>query len=224
MKFGDEQAAADMHAFLLGFLNRFSEFKSNSLYITSESYGGHYMPTLARSLLKSNDVPNFRGVKVGNPITFMEDRTYGEYGTYYGHQLVPKYLWDQWSSLECHKNVNLGKSMCQEAQDAMDNIVAGLDPYALDFPVCLDDVRQAKRATRYQTLKMIKGNRHQAVRSYEPCRSSWGSAYLNRVDVRQAIHVSQNAGFWSECSDDVSERYNQTDVNEVSMVPVWKWI
>ena len=54
-----------------------NRFKSNSFFLTSESYGGHYLPTLAKSLVDAGDVSNFRGFAVGNPLTNMEYRNYG---------------------------------------------------------------------------------------------------------------------------------------------------
>lgn len=51
---------------------------SNDFHISSESYGGHYMPQLAEEILKKNDkvkedgsapVINFSGFLVGNPYT-----------------------------------------------------------------------------------------------------------------------------------------------------------
>lgn len=223
MKYGDAQAAEDNHAFVVNFFKRFPEFNTSDFYISSESYGGHYMPTLARSIVQHNDVPNFRGIKVGNPLTYMPYRTYGEYGTYYGHQLLPKPLWDKWSSMDCAASANKYSRQCQETQQEMDEIVSGLDPYALDFPRCLEGEQATKRAERYHMARLVKGPAHPSVRGYEPCRSSWGGDYLNRKDVRAAIHVSSNVD-WAECSGAVGERYNQTDVNEVSMVPVWQWL
>lgn len=50
----------------------------NDFHISSESYGGHYMPELAEEILKRNDqaridqsvpVINFAGFLVGNPYT-----------------------------------------------------------------------------------------------------------------------------------------------------------
>jgi carboxypeptidase C (cathepsin A) len=41
---GDAQAASDNYVFILEFLKRFPERRSNPFYISSESYGGHYMP------------------------------------------------------------------------------------------------------------------------------------------------------------------------------------
>lgn len=45
---GDEQTAQDNYDLIQGFLLKFPELNKNDIYITSESYGGHYMPTLAK--------------------------------------------------------------------------------------------------------------------------------------------------------------------------------
>ena len=43
-KTGDEPAAKDNYRFIREFLKRFPERQENPFYISSESYGGHYMP------------------------------------------------------------------------------------------------------------------------------------------------------------------------------------
>ena len=53
-------------------------FAKNPFFLTSESYGGHYLPTLAKSLVDAADVPNFKGFAVGNPLTYMEYRNFGK--------------------------------------------------------------------------------------------------------------------------------------------------
>ena len=40
---------------MLEFLERFPEYSSNEFYITAESYGGHYMPTLAKYIVDHNE-------------------------------------------------------------------------------------------------------------------------------------------------------------------------
>ena len=64
MKYGDAQAAADNKRFIDGFLLKFPEYKDRDFYLTSESYGGHYLPTLAQ-LLVSSSMATFKGFAVG---------------------------------------------------------------------------------------------------------------------------------------------------------------
>ena len=52
MNYTDAQAAADNAAFLRGFLQTYTFYNSSALYLTSESYGGHYLPTLAQEIVK----------------------------------------------------------------------------------------------------------------------------------------------------------------------------
>ena len=54
-KSGDALAASDNFNILQAFFKRFPHLLANDLYITSESYGGHYIPTLAREILDKNE-------------------------------------------------------------------------------------------------------------------------------------------------------------------------
>ena len=225
--YGDEPSAQDNYAFVRGFLARFPELKTNDFYITSESYGGHYMPTLARELVTRGGVPSFKGVAVGNPLTYMPYRNYGQYGTAYGHQLLPKPLWDKYTAAECRTTFPASDA-CNDITDQMDIILAGFDAYALDFPTCLDSGKASGRMERYAMIKMMKGaNAGRNVGGYFPddyeaCSSDWASTYLNRADVQAAIHANVSAGYkWSQCSNAVGSKFNATDVVQ-PMMPVWK--
>ena len=70
----DEQSAADNYALVQAFFDRFPQYRVNDLYISSESYGGHYMPQLAKQIVDHNQAGNdielnFKGFLVGNPGT-----------------------------------------------------------------------------------------------------------------------------------------------------------
>jgi len=67
---GDWDAARDNFAAIQVFLERFPAVATNDFYITAESYGGHYMPTLAKYIMdhQPNSI-NFKGFAVGNPFT-----------------------------------------------------------------------------------------------------------------------------------------------------------
>ena len=107
-KIGDDQAAKDNLATILAFFDKFPHFNHSELYITSESYGGHYMPTLANEIINYNDAQtyspmriNFQGFAVGNPYTDYYSGVGAEMETYWGKQLLPKPLWDKYLENNC---------------------------------------------------------------------------------------------------------------------------
>lgn len=235
LKYDDALAAADNVRFIKGWLAQFPQYATNRFYISSESYGGHYMPTLAAALLHDGGVPSFRGLMVGNPLTYLTYRNFGMYATYYGHQLLPKPLWDDYVAAQCAEADGLHPGAACEAITArMDRITAGLDPYALAFPKCNDSQLMAGRHERYTLRSAIsraagapKPSAGAAAASeypyfptdYQPCDSDWAVAYLSRLDVQRAIHAQRPAaGNWSACA---GIPYDQKDV-AAPMMPVWR--
>mmetsp|Transcript_30637 Transcript_30637/g.35434 ORF Transcript_30637/g.35434 Transcript_30637/m.35434 type:complete len:423 (-) Transcript_30637:214-1482(-) len=63
----EDQVAADFLVFLKGFHERHPEYKGRDLYITGESYAGHYIPAIGAALHKANDSDIvLKGVAIGN--------------------------------------------------------------------------------------------------------------------------------------------------------------
>lgn len=155
----DAQTAADNYVLIQQFFNRFPQYRSNELYITSESYGGHYMPTLAKYIVDRNttgeDAPlNFRGFAVGNPQTTFYSAIPASLDTYWGHQIISKPLWDTFEAT-CRDvkrpNVSLKFLLmispylyltqlteCETIFLKMYRAIGNLNPYALDYPVCTE--------------------------------------------------------------------------------------
>jgi carboxypeptidase C (cathepsin A) len=228
-KYGDAQAALDNYRFVVGFMKAYPQFKNTPFYTTSESYGGHYMPTLAEQIVKNGGVPNYKGFMVGNPLTYMPDRNYGMYGTFYGHQLLPKPLWDSFVNNSCQA-IDAPKA-CDAILDEADSLTQGMDPYALDFPVCNDAVARRGRNERNQLMRKIRMAEGKLDRDllkgyfpaqYQPCNSDYATMYLNRADVQKAIHV-EGTVHWSDCSNAVGQAYSNDDVN-APMMPVYKYL
>ena len=98
---GDAQAAADLYAAIVEFQTQYSGRYGSDFYLTSESYGGHYLPTTARYIL---DQPGgaaaigFKGFFLGNPWTDPKSNAVGRVQTLYGHGLVPKPAYDKFAA------------------------------------------------------------------------------------------------------------------------------
>ncbi|CAK0827982.1 unnamed protein product [Prorocentrum cordatum] len=210
-------------------------YAQQDFFISSESYGGHYMPTLAQSLRAAKDRGRrarcdflrrsrpFRGIFLGNPLTYMPYRNHGQYGTAWGHQLLPAPLWRRYESAGCATSF-------PNITGEMDLILGGFDAYALDFDKCgtpaaagRHERRQLRRAVLRASRAASEGAGAPALEAegpYEPCIQDFLHEYLNREDVQTAIHVKPGAK-WGMCSDSVSDAYDLNDVN-APMMPIWQ--
>jgi len=240
----DAQTAADNYALIQSFLTRFPSLAKNDLYITSESYGGHYMPTLAKEIVTQNRAGanpslNFKGFAVGNPATTVHSTIPASMEAYWGHQLVSKPTWDSYTSL-CKENLLKNAEECEKVFMKMYlQVDKDLNPYALDYPTCVDSsssssVQRFGRAQRTWLMRNAINNvfttsedrrkaAYQAVGlepdgSYEPCADDYMTTYLNTLAVKQAIHVKEDLA-WADCSRTL--RYKQSDGLH-TMVPIYK--
>jgi serine carboxypeptidase-like clade 2 len=129
----DKNSASDMADFAEAFFKEFAEFATNDFYYASESYGGHYLPITSLTLAQRESLPNFKGFLVGNPLTSMPYRNYGQWGTLWGHQQLPAPLWAEYVDANC---ATQDSAECSKIENQMEKITRALNPYALDFPVC----------------------------------------------------------------------------------------
>lgn len=231
-RIGDSQAAKDNLETILQFLKRFPKYAESPLYITSESYGGHYMPTLADEIVRYNENNenklNFKGFAVGNPYTDYYSGVGAEMETYWGKQLLPKPSWDKYVASGClDAKTQLNSSICSTYILDFMKKIGNLNPYALDYPVC---VTSQQAWTTYMIYDMVKdSNSHMceydddcidyfdkgflsvfnvvlSKDEYEPCEANYASYYLNDPDVKTAINVKSDIK-WEECSRTVKYEY-----------------
>jgi len=225
---GDEQTAQDNYDLIQGFLLKFPELNKNDIYITSESYGGHYMPTLAKKIVDSNadnknPTLNFKGFAVGNPYTNFYSGTPSGLVTYWGHQLVARPTWLKYED-KCINAKRPNAEECEELLVAMYGEIGDLNPYALDYPVCVADERTNKKASNVQGKHLQSFLHHDASSKlrkavglsgsvddalpYDPCVDDYTVSYMNLDDVKSALHVKSDI-LWAECSRTV--RYSVKD-------------
>jgi len=218
-KIGDSQAAKDNLQTILQFLVKFPQYSKVPLFITSESYGGHYMPTLAYQIVKYNEEQddatklNFKGFAVGNPYTDYYSGVGAEMETYWGKQLLPKPSWDKYIANGCLEVANqLNNSICSTFILDFMKKIGNLNPYALDYPVCVSQQQIWTTRMLYESSKMYNNNNELSdaflalKESYEPCEDNYAADYLNDPDVKKALHVKSSIE-WEECSRTVKYEY-----------------
>jgi hypothetical protein len=114
------------------------------------------MPELARQVVTENANPdsiypklNYKGFLVGNPFTDHYSEYPAMFYTYWGHQLISKPSWDNYQAT-CINVVPADRNYtaCEIIEIEMGRQVNGLNPYAMDYPVCVSD--SGKRHSRAQ--------------------------------------------------------------------------
>ena len=109
-----------------------------------------------------------------------------------------------------------------------------INPYALDFPTCLEGEaselatsrRRLRRGASSQALQLLSLRRQSRANppflpsadAYRPCAEEHLVAYLNRTDVQQALHVRTPKVAWDFCSDTVD--YSEVD-NDATVIDLY---
>jgi len=216
---GDRQAVIDQYGIILAFFEKFPERKPNEFYISSESYGGHYIPQLALTILQEDSTGiNFKGFAVGNPWAVPVYDYPAFYEMYYYRGLVPQPLYDRWLGHDCddYGSPERDEAACVEIETEIYYSPGhGINPYALGYPVCIDysnsddyGFLSSMGKTNFvspQGSKLLgKTNPKvkQILDDYEPCAEDYLTEYLSREDVQEAINAMPTQT-WEVCSDPI---------------------
>lgn len=102
--------AKNFFSFLLNFYEKFPEYKKRPLYVTGESYGGHYLPAICAYIHRTNNPDiSLKGLAIGNGLTSLHIQA-GAYPTYlYQHDLMNAFeaLLAKFGVLICNVGVGL---------------------------------------------------------------------------------------------------------------------
>lgn len=166
----DDTTAKQNHAALRSFLRKFPSLANRPLYLTGESYGGVYLPTLA-SLVDDDKELNLKGVAIGNG--YLDANKNAEslvYFSYY-HGLVGRSTWSKLSKHCCGGKppargncdfLNPARSdECSAAvRKATDDILAsGVNPYNL-YDRCAQPAAAAAAVVGGDALIHSSGREH----------------------------------------------------------------
>ncbi|XP_078688786.1 lysosomal protective protein-like [Branchiostoma floridae x Branchiostoma belcheri] len=229
----DDQVAMDNLAAVQSFFVKFPQFLPNEFYIVGESYGGFYVPTLAVNIMKANTSINFKGFGIGNGLTshVMNANSVVYYGYYHG--LYGDDIWTSLNKYCCSDDTGCQfadnqDANCQESvRQAMHFIFdIGLNEYAL-YLDCAGGLPPHFARWRmaishlFSTFKLplpappkpqVNGSRMYTaptkVGLTPPCINSTAqTTWLNRPDVRLALHIPEFVQPWALCSAEVGDQY-----------------
>ncbi|KAK1384385.1 Carboxypeptidase [Heracleum sosnowskyi] len=90
---GDASTARDMYIFFINWFAKFPSYKDRDLFLTGESYAGHYIPQLAIALLDHNEQSrgykfNIKGVAIGNPLLKLDRDAPAVYEYFWSHGMI----------------------------------------------------------------------------------------------------------------------------------------
>lgn len=187
--FTDALTAQDNLVALVSFFSNFTEFKGREFYISGESYAGIYVPWLAKSVLEWNEenednAINLKGILVGNGVINWEydaSNALAEFA--YQRGLLEDYIYETYTENEC--SIFSEKKICGEIFNYLDgDIFENVNIYDI-YRTCFYQENNPYKVNKVRFMNNLK--------LVPPCIDVKGATvYLNRADVKEALHVSKS--------------------------------
>ncbi|KAK9049087.1 hypothetical protein SSX86_031946 [Deinandra increscens subsp. villosa] len=223
---GDSKTAKDMRTFLIKWYKKFPSFESRELYLTGESYAGHYIPQLAIALLDHNEHStdlkfNIKGLAIGNPLLNLEHDVPAVYEYYWSHGMISDEIgltlmsdcnFEDYTFASTHNE----STACNDAISQANNIVSEyINEYDVILDVCYPSIVEQELLLKKTVTKMSNG--------VDVCMSLERRFYFNLPEVQHALHANRTKlpYSWSMCSGFLD--YNEDDGN-INIVPLLKRI
>uniref|UniRef100_A0A8C2J7Y9 Carboxypeptidase n=1 Tax=Cyprinus carpio TaxID=7962 RepID=A0A8C2J7Y9_CYPCA len=221
----DTEVATNNYLALKEFFRLFPEFSKNEFFLTGESYGGIYIPTLAEIVMEDSSI-NLQGIAVGNGLSSYELNDNSLVYFAYYHGLLGTSLWNDLQTFCCkdgacnfydNQDVNCSTSVIQVIV-----YQSGLNMYNLYAPCAggfvIRDLGHnfVNHPWSKEQNEKLRGvvSLLKSSRLDPPCTNSTPSTlYLNNPQVKSALHISPSALDWVICSAEVNLNYNRLDGN-----------
>ncbi|CAK8684916.1 unnamed protein product [Clavelina lepadiformis] len=238
VKTDDDQVSLENYQALQDFFKKFPEFLKNPFFITGESYGGIYVPTLSVRIVQGTSNINFQGLAVGNGLSSSQLNDDSLVLFAYYHGLFGSTLQSELITYCCN-GTSLARETCQfskseigDCQDAVEEVMqyvynSGLNTYALyldcyggddnaiaqryrhDMNMLFRNLSPERRAKIFNR-KLLSRQPHVGLRLTPPCINATAvTSWLNREDVRTALHIEKSLKKWAVCSEVVSATYGR---------------
>lgn len=220
-------------------LSNSREISQLSTLFFSESYGGHYVPTLSNVILDKNLAGrdpkiNMKGLMVGNPGTegdwFYYRNEFAFVNFMFSHALIPQSNYSVaqkacgWNDFfeKCDGDwIHPGLSCENAVNAALTYVPQDVDLYGIYFPFCNDPSNAVEKgglvasASEYVAGWNPLVSRFLPQMKYYPCLTNYMTTYMNLASVQAALHVVPTKWTWISSIMQYGPRYD-------SMVPLYK--
>ncbi|KAJ8536104.1 hypothetical protein K7X08_034505 [Anisodus acutangulus] len=215
----DEVTARDNVVFLLRWFHKFPQYSKSNLFLTGESYAGHYVPQLAKLMMtfnKKEKLFNLKGVALGNPVLeFATDfNSRAEY--FWSHGLISDPTYRMFSSA-----CNYSRYVSEYYRDSVSPICSRVmslvsretskfvDKYDVTLDVCISSVLSQS--------KIISP--HENAEKLDVCVEDEVVNYLNRKDVRRVLHAELvGVHRWAVCSSILDYQLLDIEIPTISII------
>lgn len=230
IQWNDSQTAEDHLRFLINWMEKFPKYKNSEVYLTGESYAGHYIPQLAELIVGHNRMRNrtpikLKAIALGNPLLDLDiSKNAAEYlwshGAISDETLFLKRTVCNDSTYyreAIHMKISQG---CIDVSERVEIEMADINYGDLLLPLCLlspNNTEQLRMAGKHANLyDKLAGRR----KTGDPCLQDRIFSYLNRPDVQKSLHANTTGlpYVWNFCHGGPLE-YHVID-HEKNIIPV----
>ncbi|KAK6759619.1 hypothetical protein RB195_021290 [Necator americanus] len=220
----DTEVANDNLLALKTWFQKFPERKHNDLYVAGESYAGTYVPMLSALLIHEDDFYNFKGMLIGNGCVddVLNQNSLVEYN--YNHGFIDESFYRSAVKKCCNNdpdNCDFYSMSRNESEYCFNestyltsaNFFTGLDPYFLYYS-CYLNPEDAPIPTQVSTtILRTHLRRMKNIAKAQPACAHYNDStvYLQRQDVRYALHILAPAPPYESCNEQIADQYDFGD-------------
>ncbi|KAF8043685.1 hypothetical protein BT93_A1869 [Corymbia citriodora subsp. variegata] len=193
----DKMTARDNLAFLCNWFEKFPEYKERDLFITGESYAGHYVPQLAKLIVQFK-LFNLKGIAIGNPLLEFNTDFNSRAEFLWSHGLISDTTYESFNTICNFSQIQRQKQSgtlthgCSHVfSTALREISKFVDGYDVTLDVCLSTVFSQSAVL----------NKLQETETIDVCVQEETYKYLNRKEVQESLHARLiGISTWTTCS------------------------
>ncbi|KAI3947290.1 hypothetical protein MKW98_030876 [Papaver atlanticum] len=216
---GDKITARDNLVFLQRWFLKFPQYKHRDLFITGESYAGHYIPQLAELMIqfnKKDKLFNLKGIALGNPVLEFATDFNSRAEFIWSHGLISDSTYNLFTSA-CNYSRYVSEyyrgyvsPVCLRVMSQVTKETSRfVDKYDVTLDVCISSILSQSKVITPQSL----------TKKIDVCLDDETTNYLNRKDVQFAFHARLvGVNKWTVCSNTLDYALLDLEIPTISIV------